>query len=124
MLTLLFKIVEGTVLRSTEFSTNGNATIYGWKYRHYFGNKTQSCKLNFSTLCPAHCDKNPLSTAHNATSNLKKHLETVHKPTSLTEKDHDGDESRKRRRDLVLKMLVSQASKSILVCNTGLCPCI
>ena len=36
MLMLLFKIAEGTVLRSTEFSTNGNATIYGWKYRHYF----------------------------------------------------------------------------------------
>ena len=36
MLTLLFKIAEGTVSRSTEFGTNGNAIIYGWKYRHYF----------------------------------------------------------------------------------------
>ena len=36
MLTLLFKIAEGTVSKSTEFSTNGNATSYGWKYRHYF----------------------------------------------------------------------------------------
>ena len=93
------QMVEETSLISMEYSTSGNATIYGWKYCHYFvvveeTDKTLRIKC---TLCPAH--KKPLSTAHNTTSNLKKHLKTVHKTTSLKEKDHDGDESRKRRRN-------------------------
>jgi len=46
------------------------------------------------TLCPA--AKKPLSTAHNTASNLKKHLETVHKTITLEAKDH-GDDSRKRK---------------------------
>ena len=82
--------------RTTGLSS-GSATFYGWKYSHYFAVVEESDKTLRArcTLCPA--TKKPLSTARNTTSNLKKHLETVHKTTKLEEKDH-GDESRKRRR--------------------------
>ena len=93
------QMAEETLSISMECSTSGNATIYGWKYRHYFTVVEETDKILRAkcTLCPAH--KKPLSTARNTRLNLKKHLETVHKTTSLKEKDHDGDESRKRRRD-------------------------
>ena len=113
-------MVEETVLRSTEFRTSGNATIYGWKYCHYFfvieeTDKTLQAKW---TLCPAH--KKPLSTACNMTSNLKKHLETVQKTTSLKEKDHDGDESRKRRRDLKDVSEPSQQKRQRVLSNKSM----
>ena len=66
------------------------ATFYGWKYRNYFvvveegeNNLRARC-----TLCPA--SKKPLSCARNTTSNFKKHLETVHKTTTLTAIERDG----------------------------------
>jgi len=87
-------MAEGS--RTTELSS-GNATFYGWKYSHYFAAVDETDKILRArcTFCPA--AKKPLSTARNTTSNLKKHLETVHKTAKLEEKD-SGDESRKRRR--------------------------
>ena len=87
-----FQMAEETVSRSMEFCSSGNATIYGWKYRHYFvvveeRDKTLRAKC---TLCPAH--KKPLSTVCSTTSNLKKHLETVHKTTSLKERSRRRQE--------------------------------
>ena len=83
--------------RTAELSS-GSASFYGWKYSHYFAVVEESDKTLRArcTLCPV--NKKPLSTAHNTTSNLKKHLETVHKTTKLEAKDH-GDESRKRKRE-------------------------
>ena len=59
------------------------ATFYQWKLRHYFtvveeGDKNMrlQCKL----CAPS---SKTLSSAHNTTSNLKKHLNTVHKTTTL-----------------------------------------
>ena len=84
-------------LRTAELSS-GSGFFYGWKYSHYFAVVEESDKTLRArcTLCPV--NKKPLSTAHNTTSNLKKHLETVHKTTKLEAKDH-GDESRKRKRE-------------------------
>ena len=55
------------------------ATFYQWKYSHYFvvveeGVKNMRARC---TLCAP--SSKPLSSARNTTSNLKKHLETVHK---------------------------------------------
>ena len=79
--------------------TSGSATFYGWRYSHYFVVVEDSDKNLQArcTLCPP--SKKPLSTAHNTTSNLKKHLETVHITTTLVENDQgQGDNSRKWRR--------------------------
>ena len=62
------------------------ATIYGWKYSHYFVVVEESDKnlRACCTLCAP--SQKTLSTARN-TSNFKKHLDTIHKTTKLVEKD-------------------------------------
>jgi len=104
--------------RTTELSS-GSASFYGWKYSHYFAVVEESEKTLRArcTLCPA--TKKPLSTAHNTTSNLKKHLESVHKTITLEAKDH-GDESRKRKRESDDVGEPSQQKKQRLLLNRSL----
>ena len=63
------------------------ATFYGWKYSHYFVVVEEIDKnlRAHCTLCAP--SQKTLSTARNTTSNLKKHLDTIHKTTKLVEKD-------------------------------------
>ena len=56
--------------------TGGTATLYGWKYNHFFlvveeNEKNLRAKC---TLCGL--SKKPLSTTRNTISNFKKHLQT------------------------------------------------
>ena len=106
--------------RTAELSS-GSASFYGWKYSHYFAVVEESDKTLRArcTLCPV--NKKPLSTAHNTTSNLKKHLETVHKATKLEAKDH-GDENRKRNRESDDVGEPSQQKKQRMLLNRSLPP--
>ena len=61
--------------------------MVNWKYSHYFkvikkGDKSLWACCTLCTPC-----KKLLSSALNTTSNLKKHLETVHKSTKLVAKE-------------------------------------
>ena len=72
------------------------ATFYGWKYNHYFvvveeGAKNLRVRC---TLCAP--SQKTLSSARNTTSNLKKHLDTIHKATKLVEKEPAATEKRSR----------------------------
>jgi len=68
------------------------ATFHKWKFRHYFAVVEVWCKL----CAPSN---KTLSSACNTTSNLMKHLSTVHKATSLTpgKKSDDNEESHTKR---------------------------
>jgi len=59
------------------------ATFYNWKYRQYFKVVEEGDK-NLRARCTLCSDSaKPLSCARNTTSNFKKHLDSVHKTTSL-----------------------------------------
>ena len=86
------------------------ATFYQWKLRYYFivveeGNKT----WEFNVSCMHHWSSKTLSTAHNTTSNLKKHLNTVHKMTISV--PITPGKTRKRKLDSVDEEQQIQAKK-------------
>ena len=92
---------SNTVMEATELRSS-TATFYGWKYKHYFVvvEKNEKNLKARCTLCAP--SKKPLSTAHNTTSNFKKHLQTVQKTTKLVEScptNDQGKGSKKRGRD-------------------------
>ena len=78
-----------------EVAETGSA-FHGWKYKHYFILVSEDEKnLRFRcTLCGGN---KTLSSAKNTTSNLKKHLNSIHKNTTLVAKEVDKSEQRKRR---------------------------
>ena len=74
-------------------STAKAATFYQWKHRHYFTVAEESDK-NMRIRCKLCMPSNKtLSSARNTTSNLKKHLDTVHKTTPLVPITPDRKES-------------------------------
>jgi len=61
------------------------ATFYQWKYQHYFTivEDSESAK-NIRARCTLYSPSSkPLSFARNSTSNVKKHLDIMHKATKL-----------------------------------------
>ena len=71
-------------------STTKAATFYQWKHRHYFSVVEESDK-NMRVRCKLCMPSNKtLSSAWNTTSNLRKHLDTVHKTTPLVSITPDG----------------------------------
>lgn len=71
------------------------ATFYHWKYRHYFIVVEESDK-NMRVRCKLCVPSNKtLSSTQNTTSNLRKHLDMVHKTTHLTLIMPDGKRKRK-----------------------------
>ena len=76
-------------------STTKAATFYQWKHKHYFSVVEESDK-NMRVRCKLCMPSNKtLSSARNTTSNLRKHLDTVHKTTPLVSITPDGKGKRK-----------------------------
>jgi len=86
--------MEETSSYSTSTSAVGasgdvkTATFYGWKYSHYFEVVEEGEKnLQVHCILCVPSSQKTLSSAHNTTSNFKKHLDTVHKATKLVAKE-------------------------------------
>ena len=80
--------------QESDSSVTRTAAFYHWKYRHYFIVVEESDK-NMRVRCKFCAPSNKtLSSARNTTSNLKKHLDTVHKTTLLTPIMPDGKRKR------------------------------
>ncbi|XP_065893472.1 uncharacterized protein [Dysidea avara] len=101
------------------------ATLYHWKYSHYFevveeGDKNiRAC----CTLCSA--SAKPLSCARNTTSNFKKHLDFVHKTVNLVgilpetvkckrSVEDDGGSEAKRQATLDKRGVSSEVRKLVM----------
>jgi len=69
----------------------------GWNYKHYFILLNEDTK-NIRVHCTLCASNKTLSTAKNTTSNLKKHLKSMHKNSVLVAKEVERPD-RKRRRD-------------------------
>ena len=78
-----------------EVAETGSA-FHGWKYKHYFVLVSEDEK-NLRFCCTLCGGNKTLSSAKNTTSNLKKHLNSIHKNTTLVAKEVDKSEQRKRR---------------------------
>ena len=66
-------------------TTTGQSTLEKWKCRHYFAiTDEQADSKNITVKCLLCPGVRTLSSAKNTTSNLKKHLDTVHKAVQLT----------------------------------------
>jgi len=73
---------------------NTGTAFHGWKYKHYFVLVSEDAK-NLSVRCTLCVGNKTLSSAKNTTSNLKKHLNGVHKNTVLVAKEVKKTEKRK-----------------------------
>jgi len=69
----------------------------GWNYKHYFVLLNEDAK-NIRVRCTLCAGNKTLSSAKNTTSNLKKHLKSVHKNSELVAKEVERPD-RKRRRE-------------------------
>jgi len=80
---------------SSEVANTGTGTAFhGWKYKHYFVLVSKDAK-NLRVHCTLCVGIKTLSSAKNTTSNLKKHLNGVHKNTVLVAKEVEKPEKRK-----------------------------
>ena len=70
---------------SSEAAGTGTA-FYRWKYRHYYIFLSEDAK-NFKVRCTLCAGNKMLLSAKNTTSNLKKHLTSIHKNTTLIAKE-------------------------------------
>lgn len=77
---------------------NTGAAFHGWKYKHYFVIVSEDAK-NLRVRCSLCVGNKTLSSAKNTTSNLKKHLNDVHKNAVLVAKEVEKPEKRKRRNE-------------------------
>ena len=78
---------------SGEVANTGTA-FHGWKYKHYFVLMSGDVK-NLRVRCTLCVGNKTLSSAKNTTSNLKKHLNGIHKNTKLVAKEVEKPEKRK-----------------------------
>ena len=62
------------------------ASFHGWIYKYYFQFVSEDSK-NLRVRCTLCDGSKTLSSARNTTSNIKKHLNTVHKNTKLIAKE-------------------------------------
>jgi len=66
----------------------------GWKYKHYFVLLSEDAK-NLRVRCTFCAGNKTLSSAKNTTSNLKKHLNSIYKNTTLVAKEIEKSEHSK-----------------------------
>lgn len=79
-------------------AANTGTAFHGWKYKHYFVLVSEDAK-NIRVRCSLCVGNKTLSSAKNTTSNLRKHLNSVHKNAVLVAKEVPKPEKRKRRNE-------------------------
>ena len=79
-----------------EQEAQASASFYSWKYKHYFVIVEESEK-NIRARCKLCVGNKTLSFARNTTSNLKKHLENVHKNVKLESRQVEGAKRKDKR---------------------------
>ena len=76
----------------------GVTSFHGWIYKYYFQVINEDSK-NLRVHCTLCCGSKTLSSARNATSNFRKHLNAVHKNAKLVAKEVEKPDKKRRRSD-------------------------